>query len=313
MRRCLFFCVLTIAILLNCVIAEAQVGVFTKADMIRFTPDWKGERFEDGRPKVKDEVLERMKRVSITQAWSIMCGAGFEHQYEGNFMCTQPGEVLVGRAVTAVYMPRRPDVRRIMDEEGKRDGRIGDQISWPIESLVPGDVYVADVFGKVETGPIIGDNLGTAIKANSGNGVVFDGSVRDVQGLEDIPGFPCFVRGWHPSFSSPTIMLMGLNTPLRMGHVTVMPGDVVLGKYDGVIFIPPHLAEEVVIKYERVLLKDMFGKMRLSQGKYTSGEVDGGWSQEMNDDFTQWLKDSVGNVPVPDEVVLDLIKSRMKK
>jgi regulator of RNase E activity RraA len=299
--------------LLTVITVDAQVGVFSKEDMIKFTPEWKGERFEDGRPKVPDDLIERMKRVSITQAWSILSSLGYEYQYEGDFMCTQPGETLVGRAVTAVYMPRRPDVRKVMEEEGERDGRIGDQISWPIESLVPGDVYVADIFGKVKTGPIVGDNLGTAIKANSGNGVVFDGSIRDIQGLEDIPGFPCFVRGWHPSYSSFSIMLMGLNTPLRMGHVTVMPGDVVLGKYEGVIFIPPHLAEEVIIRYERVLLKDMFGKLRLSQGKYTSGEVDGTWSQGLNEDYTQWLKDNVGKVPVPDEVIIDLIKSRTKE
>ena len=155
---------------------------------------------------------------------------------------------------------------------------------------------------------IIGDNLGTAIKANSGNGVVFDGSVRDLEGLKDIPHFPCFIRGWHPSIAAPTIMLMGLNAPIRIGHVTVMPGDVVLGRYDGVVFIPPHLAEKVVVEYERVMLKDMFGKQRLSEGKYTSGAIDGAWTKEMREDYLQWLKDNAEKLPVPAGVVKKMIQ-----
>jgi hypothetical protein len=57
-------------------------------------------------------------------------------------------------------------------EKGKQDGRIGSPNSWPIDMLSPGDVYVADGFGKIVAGTLIGDNLGNAIYANSGNGVV---------------------------------------------------------------------------------------------------------------------------------------------
>ncbi len=279
-------------------------------ELIEYTPEWHGERFPDGRPKVPDHVLERMKQVTITQAWGVLNGAGYQWQYEGGWYCTHPGGVLVGRALTAVYMPRRPDMRQLMEKKGARCGCIGDQISWPIDMLVPGDVYVADVFGKVEQGPIIGDNLSTAIFAKSGNGVVHDAAVRDLDGIQSIPGFTSFVRGWHPTYASPTIMLLGVNTPIRIGQTMVMPGDVVLGRQDGVIFVPPHLAEKVVRTSELIRLRDMFGKMCLREGKYTPGQIDARWSDDIEADFSRWLEDHIDELPVPKEAVQDLLKER---
>ncbi|MBI4531546.1 MAG: RraA family protein, partial [Candidatus Latescibacteria bacterium] len=255
-------------------------------------------------------ILARMKQVTITQAWGIMRGDGYTHQYEGDWQCTHPGQVLVGRAVTAVYMPRRPALRRLMEEKGERCGCIGDQISWPIDRLVPGDVYVADMYGKIEDGPIIGDNLATAIYARSGNGVVFDGSVRDLEGIEKIPDFTSFVRGWHPSYASPQIMLMGINTPIRIGHATVMPGDVVLGKREGVVFIPPYLAEKVVKTSEIIHLRDAFGKARLREGVYTSGQIDARWADDIERDFSRWMEDHIDELPVPKAAIQEYLKER---
>ncbi len=281
-----------------------------KEELIEYTREWTGERFPDGRPRVPDDVLERMKDVTITQAWGVLRGVGYEWQYEGNWTCTHPGQTLVGRALTAAYMPRRPAIRKLMEEKGARCGCIGDQISWPIDMLVPGDVYVADVYGKIEEGPIIGDNLSTAIFANSGNGVVHDAAVRDIEGIKAMPGFTSFVRGWHPTYASPTIMLMGVNTPVRIGGVTVMPGDVVLGKNEGVIFIPPHLAEKVVKTSELIGLRDVFGKTRLTEGKYTPGQIDTRWTDEIEADFSRWLEAHVDQLPVPREAIQELLQER---
>jgi regulator of RNase E activity RraA len=176
--------------------------------------------------------------------------------------------------------------------------------------LVQGDVYVADVYGKIEQGPIIGDNLSTAIFANSGNGVVHDAAVRDIEGIQEIPGFTSFVRGWHPTYASPTIMLMGVNTPVRIGGATVMPGDVVLGKNDGVIFIPPHLAETVVKTSELIRLRDAFGKTRLTEGKYTPGQIDTRWTDEIEADFSRWLEAHIDQLPVPREAIQGLLQER---
>jgi regulator of RNase E activity RraA len=279
-------------------------------ELIEYTREWDGERSPDGRPRVPDDILERMRRVTITQAWGVLRGEGYEWQFEGNWECTHPGEVLVGRALTAMYMPRRPAIRKLMEEKGERAGCIGDQISWPIDMLVPGDVYVADVYGKIEQGPIIGDNLSTAILANSGNGVVHDAAVRDIEGIKEMPGFVSFVRGWHPSYASPTIMLMGVNTPVRIGAATVMPGDVVLGKNNGVIFVPAHLAEQVVKTSELIHLRDVFGKARLREGKYTPGQIDTRWTDEIEADFSRWLETHIDELPVPREAIQELLKER---
>ena len=279
-------------------------------EIIDYTPEWTGKRFADGRPKVADSILARMRAVTITEAWGILRGDGFHHQYEGGFICTHPGEVLVGRAVTAMYMPRRPDMRKLMEEKGARVGAIGDQISWPIDMLVPGDVYVADVFGKIDQGAVIGDNLATSILAKSGNGVVHDAAIRDIDGVEELPGFVSFFRGLHPTYASPTIMLAGINCPTRIGGVTVMPGDVVLGRKDGVVFIPPHLAEKVVKTSELIRLRDQFGKQRLREGVYTSGEIDRRWEDHIEADFSRWLEDHIDELSVPKDAIQELLKER---
>ena len=279
-------------------------------ELIEYTPEWEGERFADGRPKVPDDILERMRNVSITQAWGVIRGPGYNWQYEDGWICTHPGQVLVGRALTAMYMPRRPVMRQVMEEKGERAGCIGDQISWPIDMLVPGDVYVADVFGKIDQGAVIGDNLATAIYANSGNGVVHDASVRDIDGIQELPDFTSFVRGYHPTFASPTIMLAGVNCPVRIGGATVMPGDVVLGRDDGVVFIPPHLAEQVVKTSELISLRDRFGKQRLAEGKYTPGQIDTRWSDPIEEDFSRWLESHIDELPVPRAAIQELLKER---
>ena len=282
----------------------------TPEELIEYTPEWTGERSADGRPRVGDDLLARLRAVTITQAWTVLRNDGFHWQYEGGWICTHPGQVLVGRALTALYMPRRPDMRDVMERKGAALGCVGDQISWPIDLLAPGDVYVADVFGKIAQGPVIGDNLATAIYARSGNGVVHDAAVRDIDGLRELPGFTSFVRGTDPSFASPTIMLTGCNTPIRIGGVTVMPGDAVLGRPDGVIFVPPHLVERVVKTSELIQLRDAFGKSRLAEGVYTSGQIDRQWSDDIEADFSVWLEDHIDELTVPREAIQVLLQER---
>ena len=277
--------------------------------LIFYTAEWEGERFPDGRPKVPDEILERMKIVSIEEAWGTIRGQRFNNQYEGDWMMIHEDEPIIGRALTAMYMPSRPDVRRRMVENGHAEGRIGDMNSWPIDMLQPGDVYVADGYGKIIDGTLIGDNLGNSIYAKSGNGVVFDGSLRDLGGLEEIEGFNAFVRGWHPSYIM-EMMLMGVNVPIRIGAATVMPGDVVLARREGVVFIPAHLAQRVVETAEVITLRDRFGHQRLREGKYTPGQIDSRWSEEIERDFYQWMEENIDSLPVPRSRIEELLEAR---
>ena len=178
---------------------SAQPGILTRELLIKYTPDWTGERFADGRPKVPDGILERMKTVTLEEAWAELRAAGFNHQYEDGWLTIHPEKVLVGRALTAQWLPGRPDIHKVIEQQGKTDGRIGGQNAWPVDMLQPGDVYVCDHFGLKQDGPSIGDNVGNAIYARSHNGIVYDGAVRDINGLNELEDFVSFVRSYDPS------------------------------------------------------------------------------------------------------------------
>ncbi len=295
----------------------APAQQMSKKELIFLTPEWKGERFDDGRPKVPEDILERMKGVTLEEAWAVLKSANFNYEYAENWETINPDSVLVGRAVTAVFVPGRPDIHRVIDERGhKQDGRVGSQNAWAIDLLVKGDVYVVDQFGAHLDGPTIGDNLGNSIYAKTGNGIVYDGAIRDIDGLKEIGGFTSFFRSYHPShhLNDPdgklNTTLIGINTPTRIGMATVMPGDVVLGRDGGVMFIPPQLAEKVVKTSEIVRLRDMFGHQRLQEQKYTPGEIDTRWTDAIEKDFSQWLNDHIDELPVPKEQIQELLKTR---
>lgn len=274
------------------------------------TNKWHGERFEDGRPKVSKGILERMEKVSIEEAWGVLRNEGFHNQFEGGWEPLHDDVTIVGRALTVQYLPNRPDVSEQIKNKGLKEGEIGNTNSWPIDRLVENDVYVADSFGKIVDGTLIGDNLGNSIYAKTKTGVVFDASSRDMQGLSQIEGFNAFVRGWHPSFLT-EVMLLSINDVIRIGSATVLPGDIVLAKREGVIFIPAYLAEKVVITSEVVRLRDMFGITRLKEGKYTPGQIDNKWSEEIEKDFSKWIREHIDKLPVRKEQIKELIKKRM--
>lgn len=299
--------ILLLLAILVCSSSFAQT--ISKDQMLFLTAKYEGERFKDGRPKVPDNVLERMKSVTIEEAWGVMRGEGFHNQFEGNWLSIHDDVVLVGRALTVQYMPNRPDMSDQIKTKGKTDGRIGSPNSWPIDMLQPGDIYVADGFGKIKDGTLIGDNLGNSIYAKSKNGVVFYGSSRDLEGLAEIEGFNAFVKGWDPSYLT-EVMLAGINVPIRIGAASVLPGDIVLAKREGVIFVPAYLAEKVVVTSEIVRLRDAFGISRLKAGIYTPGQIDSKWSDEIEKDFSQWLRDHIDELPVPKEQIQELLKKR---
>jgi regulator of RNase E activity RraA len=252
-----------------------------------------------------------MKNVNLEEAWSVLRNNKFEWQFEGRWRHTHLDSTatMVGRALTATFMPRRPDLDKALTEKGHADGHIGGRNSWPIDMLQTRDVYVANVFGTYEGGPIIGGNLSTAIYRNSKNGVVFDGSVRDLAQMEMIEGFKGWVRDWHPSWNYDN-MLVEINRPTRIGEALVLPGDVVLAKREGVVFIPPQLAEQVCKTAELVQLRDTFGFQRIKEGVYTPGQIDQRWSDEMEKDFSGWLEHNIDQLPVPKEQIQELLKER---
>jgi len=264
-----------------------------KEELIFLTSEWKGERFDDGRPKISDNLIERAKRIAIDDAWTVLKNQGYTNQFEGNWRRVHDEVPIVGRALTVMYMPSRPDVVKNIKERGiNEQGRKGDTNTWPIEMLGKGDVYVADGFGKIDAGTLMGATLATAIYSRTGTGVIFNGSARDLEAVKQMKGFNAFVRDFHPSFLE-DMVAMGINTPIRIGGVMVLPGDLVLAKEEGVLFVPAHLADQVVSIAEFVSLKDQFGFEAVKTRMYTTGEIDGQWTEKVKSDFLKWL----GNHP----------------
>ena len=292
-------------------LAIAQSITPTRDEVVALTSEWTGERFPDGRPKVPDAILQRMKNVNLEEAWSVLRGKGFEWQYEGRWKHVHLDDTatMVGRALTANFVPKRADLDKALTAKGHAAGHVGGRNSWPIDMLQKDDVYVANAFGSYEGGPIIGGNLSTAIFKNSGNGVVFDGSVRDIAQMETIVGFKGWVRDWHPSYNYDN-MLVEINRPTRIGVALCLPGDVVLAKREGVMCIPPQLAELVCKTGEIVQLRDMFGFQRIKEGTYTPGQIDQRWSDDMERDFSKWLSDHIDSLPVPRTQIQELLKDR---
>ena len=269
-----------------------QLESLTTQQETEFTRAWKGDRFPDGRPKVPDAILQRMKTVSAEEAWGVLQKAGFRDQFEGGWQrFNVSNDRVVGRVVTALFMPIRPDVDAIIRDHGAAQGRIGHgENAWVIDTLQPGDVLVVDEYEKYN---FMGDNLATAVFTKSKNGIVVNGGARDLSGISEIKGFTGYVRYFHPSSVTHgirNVMLVGINVPIRIGDTTVMPGDVVLGDPEGLTFIPPQLSSKVVEEAEHVHLVDEWGHMMLRQGKYTSGQIDGEWTPEMKDEFQRWVE-----------------------
>jgi regulator of RNase E activity RraA len=304
-----FLSALTIAALLLGSMCTAKAQTIPKEELIFLTSEWKGERFPDGRPKIPDDMIRRAKEINIEEAWVVLKNEGYNCQFEGNWKMVHNNVVIAGRALTAQFMPSRPDIEKNIKDRGAKNGRIGNTNSWPIDMLSKGDVYVADGFGKIAEGTLIGDNLANSIYAKTGNGVVFDASVRDLEGLSKIEGFNAFVRDFDPSYLKDEV-LTGLNTPIRIGRAVVLPGDLVLAKQEGVIFVPAHMVEKVVVTAEFIALRDKFGIQMLKEGKYTPGQIDSQWSDSLKNDFLKWLDKNPGEIPMKRSELDEYMKKR---
>jgi 4-hydroxy-4-methyl-2-oxoglutarate aldolase len=254
---------------------NSQTVKWTADDIKLLTAEWTGERTPDGRPKVSDALLERLKALSMEEVWGFLERKGYENQfenfssiYENGWQILHPEKVMTGRVVTAQFMPLRKDYDNYVQAIGKKQNLTSPVTNYaPINALTDGDVYVADSYGKIEDGTLIGDNLANAIYKNGKRGIIFNGSVRDVDGLSEIEGFNGWIRGSDPS-AIKQMMCATVNAPIRIGRVTVLPGDVVLAKTTGVTFIPPHLVAECVIEGEYTALQDQFSHFCITTKKF---------------------------------------------
>jgi 4-hydroxy-4-methyl-2-oxoglutarate aldolase len=261
---------LLIIALLAGVAGQAQIFTLNRDQIIEYTAKNPYERFADGRPKVPDALLEKFRAMSVEEVWTILDRVGYKNQYEGHWQILHPEKKLIGRAVTAQFMPFRPDVNEVLESKAKaRGGRNGNQ--YVLDMLGPGDVIVVDLFGKEEGGTFVGDNLATYVYQATKTGMVIDGSVRDLEGIFPIE-MAAYFRGVHPTPIG-NVMLTGINVPVRIGGATVMPGDIVFGDREGIYFVPPHLVEQIVKNADELHIHDEWTQMMMKTGKYKSSEI----------------------------------------
>ena len=263
-----------------------------KEDIIALTPLNPYDRFDDGRPKVPDELLERMKLVGMEEAWKVLQDHGSYNQFEGNWHNLHPDRTLVGRAITATLVPARPDLNDVVTGQGKREGMEQVPNRWPLDAVGQNDVVTVDIFGKVQWGCFVGDCLATGVASQGGAGLIIDGGIRDPQAIHEMLDFNLFCRGYDPTYMKETT-LISWNGPTRIGQATVLPGDIVMGNRAGVMFIPPHLVEEVIATWERINTRGSFIRQMLRERKYRAKEIytdEARWAAEVKADFEKWKK-----------------------
>ena len=269
-----------------------MIKLNNREDIIALTPLWKGERFEDGRPKVPQKYLDEMRNMTLEELWKPIFLKGYITQFEGDLKTLHDdGRKLIGRAVTATYVPTRPDLHEVMFGVGAEEGRKGNYNQWVIDSLVEGDVVVVDMYDKIYKGTFLGGNLTTAIKTRTktGGGVIW-GGIRDTEQMKQVPDVQVYYRGIDPTPIREFVM-KDFNSITRIGKATVLPGDIVYGAGGGVLFIPAHLVQEVVEGAAKTHVKDDFGFEMIGQGKFTTAQIDRAtWTEEMLDMLLAWIQ-----------------------
>lgn len=276
-----------------CLIAPAYGQVFrlTREQMIKYTAKSQFERFPDGRPKVDDRLLERVKGLSLEEAWGFLISKGYKHQFAGwDFQVLHPGKILVGRAVTAQYLPLRPDLAEVLDADAKAEGLPQGQNQKVIDLLQVNDVPVIDLMGAAPGHNFGGDNLQAAVAGRTRTGAVIDGTIRDIGGIRELPT-QIFFKKAHPAAVS-EVVVVGINIPIKVGEAVVMPGDVVLGNDEGVIFIPPHLVKEICDAADLTHIHDEWTKEKFLTGKYKASELYGGpgLTPELQKEYDAFVK-----------------------
>lgn len=269
----------------------------SREQILFYSPDWKGDRFPDGRPRLPDPLLKRAVNVPIEDVWEYIRERGYRNQFESGWQALHIEKPFAGRALTAQYMPTRIDMEKAIKAEGKAEGRVGGTNMWPIAELQVGDVYVADGFGKVVEGTLVGSNLGNAVAARSQTGFVFDGGIRDQEENRHIPNFNGFYRGYDPSAWA-DMQLTSINAPIRIGRAVVLPGDLVVCKPEGVLFVPALLAEEAISAAEFTQLTDAFN-FELNRSGRNGAEFEGGWTPAKYDAFAKWIEANPDKLKMP--------------
>jgi regulator of RNase E activity RraA len=277
-------------------IARSQVFRMSKEDMIEFTAKNPFDRFPDGRPKVPDNLMKRMNDISAEEIWNVLHDTDYKSQWADGFQIAHPDKKLIGRVVTAQFMPMRPDIYGPAEDRAKKNGWQSLHNQTVIDMLEPGDVLVVDLFGKKVNGTIVGDNLFYYIyKTTKGAGLIVDGAIRDLDGISEID-MPAYFRSTDPTPIG-NVMLTAINIPIRIGDAIVMPGDLAVGDKEGVYFIPPQFVRQVIDRADELHIHDEWTRKMFDTGKYKSSEIYGSPKDPaLKKEYQEYLKEHLAEV-----------------
>ena len=226
--------------LLGCVFvtvgALAQTATLTLAPVERQMPAYIQERLN-----AQDRILfDKLMRVGLESAWSLVTAEGYPQNFINELSPLKANTRMVGRARTMRYLPNRKDVRDKLYAAGP-------QLNYKsAEEAQTGDVLVFDAGGETRAG-VSGGVTTIRFLVRGGAGLVIDGAMRDVPELEAMP-IQTYMRRGHASSVAPLMMSVDYQVPVRIGRVTVVPGDILVGESTGILVIPAAIAEKIVDK-----------------------------------------------------------------
>jgi regulator of RNase E activity RraA len=238
-----------------------------------------------------------LKELVAEEVQAALPSGGFPNQFESleGWKVLQPNQKMVGRVFTVQFMPARGDVIEVDEADAKAKGGSVARNQTAIDMLQPGDVIVADVFGAEWN--FVGNKLAHYIQTTTKNGMIVDGGVYWLDRIA-ATGMQAYFKNSLPT-QGMRVMVTGINIPVRIGKTLVMPGDVVLADREGFWFIPPHMVKDVVESGEMSKARDDWSLMMLGTGKYTSRQIYGRLTPELQKQRDEYVFKKTGRRPAP--------------
>ena len=238
---------------------------------------------------VTDAQLQRLRELPIEAVWGALQGRRYTRSFEGGFQLTVPDTKLVGRAVTMRYLPVRPDVMEAVQtlaKEGDWDHQYNVRAG---EDLKPGDVVVVELGGMVDRATFLGDVTALGMQMAGALGIIIDGGIRDLTELMAMKKLPIFYRGAHASAMADQVGVQW-NGPIRLGGITVLPGDIIVADAEGVQVVPPQFVADVIRAAEDTVYTENFKRELMRSKKYRARDIYPTLSPELQKLFEEWKK-----------------------
>jgi len=182
------------------------------------------------------ELREKLQRVPVAGLSAQLRRRGLDNVTVDGVRPMHPGQKIVGTAKTLRFVPGREDLFQSHGGGYNAQKRAFDAVE-------RGEILVIEARGETASGTL-GDILALRAHARGAAGIVTDGGVRDYDAVAAI-GIPVYSAGAHPAVLGRRHVPWDVDVTIGCGGTTVQPGDILVGDADGVIVLPPSLAEEV--------------------------------------------------------------------